>query len=155
MAVLDAPFALPRGRLLGLDLGQARHGVAVSDAAGVLATPLTVIRRHRTRAEDFEAIRSLVEREQAVGVLIGLPLHGTDGVGRQARWVLRYGRRLAGSLPVPVAFWDETLSTRDASALLQPGGGTSVDAAAAALILQDFLEARRGRDSLEDTCDSS
>ncbi len=151
MAVLDAPLALPRGRLLALDLGQARHGVAVSDAAGVLATPLTVIRRCRTRAEDFAVIRSLVEREQVVGVLIGLPLRDVDGVGRQARWVLRYGRRLAGSLQVPVAFWDETLSTRDASALLRAGGHTAVDAAAAALILQDFLEARRACDLQEGT----
>ncbi len=140
MAILPAPFDLPQGRLLGLDLGQARIGVAVCDEEGLLATPLTVVRRHATRAEDFAAIAELVRRERAVGVVVGMP--GTES--EQARWTRRYAGRLAGSLGVPLAFWDETLTSVDAAGLLREAGGrTGIDAAAAALILGDYLEARR------------
>jgi len=145
MAVLSSPFDLPPGRLLALDLGQARIGVAVCDEGGVLATPLTVLRRRRTRAEDFAALRALVVKERAVGVLVGMPL-GSGGEGAQARWARRYASRLAGALPVPLAFWDETLSSMDAARLMVEGQGhTPVDAVAAAVILADFLEARRAR----------
>ncbi len=175
VTVLDSPFDLPLGRLLALDLGCARHGVAVCDATGVLATPLTVLPRRPTRAEDFRIVSALVIREGAVGVLVGLPLESEacpgDRTGgdpasphlskispslsplkapaighRQARWTRRYAGRLAGALPtgVPLAFWDENLSTQDAEALLaQSRGSTPPDAVAAAIILQDFLEARR------------
>ena len=73
MTLLSNPFDLPTGRLLGLDLGQARHGVAVCDELGMLATPLTTLARTQTRAEDFAAIAALVVREKAVGILVGLP----------------------------------------------------------------------------------
>ena len=155
VTVLDSPFDLPSGRLLALDLGRARHGVAVCDAMGVLATPLTVLPRRPTRAEDFRIVSALVVREGAVGVLVGLPLESdtrpsprlpVSPSSRQARWARRYAGRLAGALPtgVPLAFWDETLSTQDAEALLaETRGSTPPDAVAAAVILQDFLEAKR------------
>lgn len=141
MSILASPFDLPAGRLLALDLGQARTGMASCDETGLLGSPLTVLRRHATRAEDFAEIARWVVRERAVGVLVGLPL---DEAGSQARWVRRYAGRLAGALPVPVAFWDESLSTADAAQLLAQGGGrTPIDAAAAAVLLNDFLAARR------------
>jgi putative transcription antitermination factor YqgF len=108
-----------------------------------------VVRRRTTRAEDFAAIADLARRERAVGVLVGMPsadtsAPGPEGEGSQARWTRRYAGRLAGSLDVPVAFWDETLSSVDAAALLaETHGRTGIDAAAAALILSDYLEARR------------
>jgi putative Holliday junction resolvase len=143
MAGISSPFELPVGRLLALDLGQARHGVAVCDQTGTLATPLTVLRRHETRAADFIELQALVDREQAKGVLVGLPLQGSGSAGEQARWVLRYAGRLAGALSVPVAFWDESLSSHDAAALIRSRSREPFDDVAAALILQDFLEARR------------
>lgn len=131
---------------MALDLGQARTGVAVCDATGVLATPLIVLRRHATRAEDFAEIAALVTREKVLGVLVGLPLASQGEEGAQARWARRYTGRLAGILPVPVAFWDESYSSADADRLVSEGGGrTARDAAAAAVILQEFLEARRSR----------
>ena len=142
MAILPSAADLPVGRLLALDLGEARIGVAACDEAGLLASPLTVLRRQATRAEDFAAIAGLVQRERAAGVLVGLPANDTDG--RQARWVRRYAGRLAGALPVPVAFWDESLSSADAAGLLAEGAGrTALDAAAAAVILESFLATRR------------
>jgi putative Holliday junction resolvase len=147
--ILASPFDLPAGRLLALDLGQVRIGVAVSDELGLLASPLAVVRRRATREQDFAEIARLVVRERAAGVLVGLPaagglLAGPGGEGSQARWTRRYAGRLAARLPVPLAFWDESLSSVDAEALLAEGSGrTGIDAAAAALILADFLEARR------------
>lgn len=142
--ILDSPFDLPTGRLLALDLGQARHGAAVCDETGLLATPLAVIGRHATRAADFAEIAALVSHERVVGVLIGLPLDSQGQEGQQARWAQRYAGRLAGALAVPVAFWDESYSTADAARLVRESGGrTPLDAAAAAVILQGFLEARK------------
>ena len=146
MTILPFPFDLPPGRLLALDLGQARTGAAVCDAEGILATPLAVLRRHATRAEDYAEIAALVAREKAVGVVAGLPLAngGQAEEGSQARWARRYAGRLAGALSVPVAFWDESYSSAEADRLVGEGGGrTPRDAAAAAVILQEFLEARR------------
>ena len=143
MALFSDPFDLPAGRLLGLDLGQARHGVAVCDETGLLATPVATLARARTRAADFAAVAALVSREKAVGVLVGLPRGQGEAPSAQARWVRRYTGRMAGFLSVPVAFWDETLSSHDAHQLPSVASGrVGVDAVAAALILQGFLDAR-------------
>jgi putative Holliday junction resolvase len=102
-----------------------------------------VLRRHQTRAVDFTEVQVLVNRERVTGVLVGLPVQGQGRASEQERWVTRYAKRLAGALSVPVAFWDETLSSQDAAALMRHHRRGLLDAAAAALILQDFLEARR------------
>ena len=149
MAILDSPFALPDGRLLALDLGRVRHGVAVCDETGSLARPLEVFRRRSTRIEDFSALQALAVKEHAMGVLIGLPASADRPHSQQARWVVRYSRQLAGHLPVPAAFWDESLSSYDAGVLVGQRSRLGLDAVAAALILQDFLDARRARSSLE------
>lgn len=146
MSILISASELPPGRLLGLDLGQARIGVAVGDETGMLARPLLTLVRAATRAADFAAIQRIVTEHKIAGVLVGMP--SADGDldvgGRQARWTRRYGGRLAGYLSVPVAFWDETLSSADAAGLLaQIQSSAGIDAVAAALILGDFLEARR------------
>jgi putative holliday junction resolvase len=101
------------------------------------------MRRHETRSADFKELQALVDREQVKGVLVGLPLQERGNEVGQARWVLRYAGRLAGALSVPLAFWDESLSSHDAAILVSPHSRESLDAIAAALILQDFLEARR------------
>jgi putative Holliday junction resolvase len=108
-----------------------------------VAAPLTVLRRHPTRAADFAEVQALVTRERVVGVLVGLPVQGPGQTTEQQRWVLRYARRLAGVLSVPVAFWDETLSSHDAAAVARKRARQPFDDIAAALILQDFLEARQ------------
>jgi putative pre-16S rRNA nuclease len=151
MAVLGSAFDLPLGRLLSLDLGKARHGVAVCDETNTVTTPLAVLQRHDTRAEDFAELQALVKRERVTGVLIGLPVQESGLAGEQARWVLRYGRRLAGTLSVPVAFWDESCSSHDAAAMVRSRRREPLDAVAAALILLDFLETRRALPSSGET----
>jgi putative Holliday junction resolvase len=129
-------------RVLALDVGERRIGVAVSDPTGMLATPHGVIRR-RSKAEDFAAVARLVTELRAEKVVVGLPLSLNGDVGPQARRVMRYAQALARALPVPVELYDERYSTVTADELLAEGGRkrrrTPIDAAAAAVILQEYL----------------
>ncbi len=129
-------------RVLALDVGEKRIGVAVSDPTGMLATPHGVIYR-RSKAQDFAAVARLVTELGAERVVVGLPLSLSGDVGPQARRVMRYAQALARALPVPVELYDERYSTVTADELLAEGGRkrrrTPIDAAAAAVILQEYL----------------
>jgi putative Holliday junction resolvase len=134
------------GRVIALDVGERRIGVAVSDPTGTLATPHTVIHR-RSKAEDFETVARLVIELEAERVVVGLPLSLNGEVGPQARRVSRYAHALAQRLDVPMELHDERYSTVTADALLTERGRkrrVPIDAAAAAVILQDYLDSRRG-----------
>jgi putative Holliday junction resolvase len=136
-------------RLLGLDLGEKRIGVALSDLEGMLARPLEVIQR-RSRVEDFTAIGLLIEAWDVERVVVGLPLTAEGLVGPQARRVKRYTRELARTVAVPIEFVDESFSTADALVKMREAGRSrrtqrdQVDAAAAAVILQSYLDHHRG-----------
>jgi putative Holliday junction resolvase len=129
-------------RILALDVGERRIGVAVSDPTGMLATPHGVIHR-RSKAQDFAAVARLVAELGAERVVVGLPLSLNGDVGPQARRVTRYAQALARALPVPLELYDERYSTVTADELLAEGGRkrrrTPIDAAAAAVILQEYL----------------
>jgi putative Holliday junction resolvase len=130
---------------MALDVGERRIGVAVSDPTGTLATPHTVIRR-RSKAEDFAAVARLVTKLEIKRVVVGLPLSLSGEVGPQARRVTRYAQALAQTLDIPVELYDERYSTATADALLTESGRkrpVPIDAAAAAVFLQDYLEAHR------------
>ncbi len=133
------------GRALCLDVGERRIGVAVSDAEGWLASPLLVLER-RGPERDFARIAALVTEHGAERVVVGLPRSLDGAIGPQARRVQRWTDRLRPHLSVPIVYWDEQFSTAEAQRLLaalpahrRPG----VDAAAAAVILQDYLNANR------------
>ncbi len=137
-------------KLLALDVGDRRIGVAVSDLAGLIATPLTVLRR-RSKAEDFEKIVRLLREQSAEGLVIGHPLNADGSAGPQAVRVERYVAALAEALrlerlSVNLVMWDEHGSTQRAQALMIDAGRSAkkrrqrVDAAAAAVILQDYLD---------------
>jgi putative Holliday junction resolvase len=136
-------------RVLALDLGGRRIGVAVSDPSGTVARPVGVVER-RSRAEDFAAIARLVAEYGAERVIVGRPLTLRGEVGPQARWAEAYAQALAEALPVPVELWDERYTTVAAQEILEtvrrPGKRRrrrDVDAVAAAVLLQGFLETRR------------
>jgi putative Holliday junction resolvase len=134
------------GRVIALDVGERRIGVAVSDPTGTLATPHSVIRR-RSKVEDFAAVARLVIELEVERVVVGLPLSLNGEVGPQARRVSRYAQALAQRLDVPVELHDERYSTITADALLTESGRkrrVPIDAAAAAVILQDYLDSQRG-----------
>lgn len=133
-------------RVLALDLGSARIGVAVSDAGGILASPRTVLSRSGQRARDHDRIAALVAEEEAGLVVVGLPLSLDGGEGPAATAARSEAAELAAVLPVPVELHDERLSTVTASRLLAERGldGRArrkvVDQAAAAVILQAWLD---------------
>ncbi len=147
------------GKLLGLDVGRARIGVATCDPLGLTVRPLAVLRR-RSRDADFEALAQWVEQEGAQAVVCGLPLNMDGSEGPQAREVRRWARRLARALAerlgrsVPVVLWDERLSTFAARELLDQEGGvdsrTPEDAVAAAVILRSYLDALERGEAVEE-----
>lgn len=131
--------------VLALDVGQVRIGVAVSDPEGRLATPRGMIRR-RSNAETFAAISRMAAEAGAERVVVGLPISLDGHEHAQARAVRTFGRRLAARLSVPVVYWDERLSSVTAAEALRAAGVPAsrlrerIDAAAAAVILQDYLD---------------
>lgn len=145
----------PRGKLLGLDVGLARIGVAVGDGLGLTARPVTVIRR-RSREADFMHLAMLIDKEQAVAVICGLPLNMDGSEGEQAATTRKWALRLAQALraiagrPIPVIFWDERLSTYAANEIIAQGNAKlPEDAVAAAVMLQSYLDAQRRSDTMD------
>jgi putative Holliday junction resolvase len=130
-------------RILGLDIGDSRIGVALSDPLGVLASPLTIINRTDEKA-DIEAIIALIRQHQVERIVAGLPLLMDSRLGGQAEKVKAFVTALCRQTEVPVEFRDERLSTVSAKRLVhevrKPDRGTRYDAMAAALILQAYLD---------------
>ncbi len=132
-------------RYLALDVGERRVGVALSDETGTLARSLTVIAR-ASRAEDVARLRDLAAAHRVETLVVGLPLDSQGHEGPQARRIRRYGQRVAVALGLPVIFWDESGSTVQAQeAMIEAGHRRRtrrgrLDAAAAAAILQDYLD---------------
>jgi len=129
-------------RILALDWGEKRIGVAFSE--GWLASPHSVIHR-RSKAEDYARIARLVAETHAELVLMGLPatFNPDEPIGPQARRVLKYKDALAEHLTIPIELADETYSTVDADEFLRQSGKRGkipIDAAAAAVILQQYLD---------------
>ena len=132
-------------RILALDLGEQRIGVALSDSLGWLATPLIVLKCSSREAE-LAAIAELVRKHQPEQVIVGYPRSMNGTAGPQAQLVDRYVERLRTRLQVPVILWDERLSTAQAERLVHETGRRvrreRIDAAAAAVILQSYLDAQ-------------
>jgi putative Holliday junction resolvase len=142
---------------MGLDVGERRIGVALGDPSATLASPLTTVIRSSDRAA-VEAIGRLAAEHGVEVLVVGLPLDAAGQAAAQARRVEAFARRLRAVPDVRVVFWDERFSTRTASeSLLVAGtrGGPArsarqreaqrrrLDAAAAAVILQDYLDQQR------------
>jgi putative Holliday junction resolvase len=143
---LELSEALPAGiRLMGLDVGTKTVGLALSDTRRIIATPLETIRRRRFR-DDAARLFGLCDRHAAGGLVIGLPLTlaGTDGPRTQS--VRQFARNLLAVRDMPVAFWDERLSTAAvtremiAADLTRKRRAEIVDRVAAAYILQGCLD---------------
>jgi putative Holliday junction resolvase len=136
------------GRLLGLDHGKVRIGVAVSDATGLVARELTIIRR-KSKAEDFVHIRRLAAEQQAVALIVGIPVdveRAAQGLYSSADTVKQWIEHLRAAVALPIVTWDETLTTADARELarsLRRKREAPVDDLAARLMLQSYLDAVR------------
>ena len=143
------------GRLLGIDLGSRRIGVAVSDSAQKVATAVTAIVRGADREADHLAISRLVAEYDAVGLVVGLPLSMSGRPGPAARAVLEEVDQLRRRVPVGVDTIDERLTTVAAASALHAAGRSArrqrpvIDQTAAAVLLQDWM----GRRALEGATD--
>src|SRR6266849_4363190 len=149
--ILNNPAELremvPSGaRLLGLDVGTKTIGLALSDTRRVIATPLETIRRRRFR-DDAAALLALIDRHGVGGLVIGLPLTLAGGDGPRTQSVRQFARNILAARDLPIAFWDERLSTAAvtremiAADLTRKRRAEIVDRVAAAYILQGCLDA--------------
>jgi putative Holliday junction resolvase len=139
-------------RIVGLDVGERRIGVAISDATRTLARPLTTL---RTTGLDGNALdvasaeihRLSNEEDGLAGIVVGLPRHLDGRPSAMTTRIERFGARLGGRIELPVMFQDERLSSREAESRLATrerdwrARKARLDAAAAAIVLQDYLEA--------------
>jgi putative Holliday junction resolvase len=146
MGAIGPPGA--SGRVLGLDLGDVRIGVAISDPDRRLAVPLGTVHAGQPPGE-LRAIAELVRENDVALVVVGHPLSLSGEAGPRARKTEELAAALASSLPVPVELHDERLSTVEAERALREAGVRGrdlrrvVDRSAAAVILQSWLDANR------------
>jgi len=132
-------------RSLGLDVGDKRIGVALSDPDGILASPLTII-NYKDETADIEAIINIISQKQVEQIIVGLPRSMDGSIGKQAEKVEAFVQRLCSHTEVPVEFRDERLTTVAAKRLMQAVTTKKTkrkardDAIAAALILQGYLD---------------
>jgi putative Holliday junction resolvase len=135
------------GRLLGVDYGTVRVGLAISDPDRIIASPLDTYARRNPDA-DGAFLRDLVEREQVVGLVIGLPVHTNGREGVKATEARKYGAWLAEVTGLSVIFADERFTTVEAESALWDAGLTHKqrkdrrDRVAAQIMLQAYLDAR-------------
>jgi putative Holliday junction resolvase len=150
-------------RLMALDVGEVRIGVAISDATGFLASPYTTLHISRDEARTWRAIQRLIEETDVEGLVVGLPISLDGEIHAQGKRVQAFTERLKQHVSIPITFWDERLSTVEAERLLlereqveqkrrhRPIRGRKqqtrrrrrnqeVDALAATVILQEYLD---------------
>jgi putative Holliday junction resolvase len=126
-------------RVMALDYGAVRCGVAVSDPSGTLATPMPVIERAGTK-KGLGRLADLIASSEVERVVVGLPLTMAGDEGPQAAETRDFAERLARRVSVPIELYDERLTTVQAG---RSGGATDLDSRAAAHLLEAFLDSRR------------
>jgi putative Holliday junction resolvase len=131
-------------RILALDVGKKRIGLAVSDPLGVTALGLPTLHRTRIR-EDLARLKQLAEERSITTLLVGHPLHMSGDESRQSEYTREFAERLSGFLQIPVVYWDERLTTAQAHRLMRDSGATleqrkkAVDQMSAILLLESYL----------------
>jgi len=138
---------LPVGRILGLDVGARRIGVAVSDPLGITAQGLETLQR-RSKRQDFESLQRVIQEYDVREIVVGLPLRMSGAEGTQSEKMQVFAEELRKRFRLPVHLWDERLTSVEANRLLRETDlsiekrGKAVDRMAAVLILQGWMEAR-------------
>jgi len=137
-------------RYLGLDVGSRRIGVAVSDELGLTAQPVLTLERRGNRREDLRSLARLCRRFGVTGIVVGNPLHLSGEASPRSEKTRAFAAELGELTGLPIHFWDERLTTREAHEILYEAGrkrqthGKVVDQVAAVLILQGFLNVKQG-----------
>ncbi len=134
-----------KGRILALDLGKKRIGLALSDPLGITAQGLPTLQRTNIR-QDLSAIAHIILERQVTLLLMGNPLHMSGDAGRQAAYVHEFAERLAGHTGVPLKYWDERLTTVEAHRVLRSSGigiekrARAIDKLSAVILLESYLD---------------
>ena len=137
-------------RILALDVGSKRIGVAVSDPLGITAQGLDTIQRQNKR-KDWEALGAVLKKYEVVEIVVGLPLRLSGAEGTQSGKMRQFAEDLKAKFKLPVHLWDERWTSTEANRLLRETNlsiekrGKAVDRMAAILILQSWLAAREQR----------
>jgi putative Holliday junction resolvase len=137
-------------RYLGLDVGNRRIGVAVSDELGLTAQPVMTLERRHNNRDDLRSLARLARRFGVAGIVVGNPLHLSGEVSPQAAKTQAFAAELGALTGLPIHLWDERLTTREAHRILYEAGHARqehkrvVDQVAAAILLQEFLEKEPG-----------
>jgi putative Holliday junction resolvase len=138
---------MDQGRILALDFGKRRIGVALSDELQITAQGLETLERTNIR-EDLAQLSRLVSENNVSRIIMGNPLHMSGHEGRQTEFVREFGTRLQASSGIPVEYWDERLTTVQAQRVLRQSGvsiqkrAKAVDRLAAVILLESYLDSR-------------
>lgn len=135
------------GRILALDLGKKRIGMALSDELGITAQGIPTLERRNKRA-DFAAISAIVRENNVRKIVLGLPLRMSGEEGSQADWVRGFADELSRHVAAPIELRDERWTSRQAERVLMGSGirhedrKPAIDRMSAVILLQDFLDSR-------------
>ena len=150
----DLPTDFPTdGRIAAIDYGTVRIGIAICDPAWILASPLEV-RAAANWRDDGDYYRGLLKAERVAAFIVGLPIHCDGGESKKSLETREFASWLAEEVRVPVRMFDERFTTADAKNRMTPGGFTRkkkknrIDAVAAQVLLESFIEACRYRDEV-------
>ena len=140
----------PLGRVLALDFGKKRIGLAISDGLGITAQGLDTLARINKRT-DLAVLAQLIRERDVTQILMGNPLHMSGRESRQSEWAQEFARDLEKRTGVPVKMWDERLTTVEASRVLRASGigiekrAAAVDRLSAVILLQSYLDSASAR----------
>ena len=135
------------GRILALDLGKKRIGMAISDELGITAQGIPTLER-RNKRTDFAALAALVQESNIRQIVLGLPLRMSGEEGTQAGWVREFAEELKGHLDVPIELRDERWTSKQAERVLMGSGirrqdrKPAIDRLSAVILLQDYMDSR-------------
>lgn len=141
-------------RVMALDVGKVRIGVALSDALGYTAQPLLTLWR-KSRGEDLRSLLRLIRKHEVAHVVVGNPLHMSGDVSPWAAKVQEFAEELRARSGLPVELWDERLSSVEAHEILDEAGHDRrdrkhiIDQVAAVVILRGWMESREQRERIE------
>jgi len=135
-------------RIMGLDVGEKTIGIAVSDALGLTAQGLEVIRRTGSIEQDLQRLKEVVQEKEINKIVIGMPRNMNGSYGPQSEKVQKFAEIIKAELNLPLETWDERLTTVEAERLLVSADMSRakrrkvIDKMAASLILQGYLDSR-------------
>jgi putative holliday junction resolvase len=151
--IAEAPL-LHRGRILAMDLGKRRIGLAVSDELGITAQGLPTLERTRIR-DDLNALAALISEKNVQLIVMGNPLHMSGREGRQVEFTREFAQKLKERTNIPIEFWDERLTSVEAGRVLRESGigiqkrAAAVDRLSAVILLESYLDFRNAQPAVE------